>query len=69
MKCPHCNYEQGYGWHNVNGIESYTEVNQLGDKFKLIKGSFFAENEGSFGGSHEVSLYGCPKCHIVILVD
>ena len=70
MECKNCGYKQGYMWvEKEDGTEKYEEVNPLNDKFKRIEGSFFAENESSYGGSHEVSLYGCPKCNVVILID
>lgn len=60
MKCKACDYE----YELMFGCKSPPE-------FIKIYGTFLIEKtdcEG-YGRKGEVSLYACPKCHTVVLVD
>jgi len=66
MKCV-CGYEHRHGEWDPETQKVIHESD--GEKFTYIKGTFLVENTGWHGGTREVSLYACPKCGTIKLVD
>lgn len=65
-ECPACGHVKGKEWEDGELVE----VNEGGDEFVQIEGSFHREPTGyRSSGKVEVSLYGCPECGNVIFQD
>ena len=59
MKCPHCEYEHGFTWHEDE------PVNVEGDHggFWKLPNVMERHDSGSYNDDRETTvLYACPKC-------
>ena len=71
MKCPHCNYSDGYSWEEVDGVDQYIETNGDHGKFwglpiKLERGVGANYNND---GERRADVVGCPKCKKLFLEE
>ena len=66
MKCPNCEYKYGYVW-DADDLDGKEYHGEWGEFYKLpIK----LEREYDYNpGMDQRSVYGCPSCRIVFMVE
>ena len=64
MKCPNCNYSDGYDFEINKRIEG-----EFGEFFELSNGvEMIRDDRGSYIREFErTNVYGCPKCKILFM--
>ena len=66
MKCPNCEYKYGYEW-DADELEGEDHYGEYG---VFYKSPVKLEREYGYGpGMDQRSVYGCPSCRIVFMVE
>jgi hypothetical protein len=66
MKCPNCEYKDGWNWEGEN-IEDYKETKGKNGRFFELP--IKIEREEPYEPAIKKSVYGCPRCNFIFMGD